>query len=227
MSYPLYQLPSTVEVVRLAEGVGDVYGPNIEREVPVYNSLCVRFTDYGGRFPDPDKQYEHGVTGKRLWKVLTQPALAIQPQDRVKVPWGVPPNWNTPLGVPTGFYPKFDLELPDTSVVTLVWNGERYEDSTGNYYLYYNNTNWVFVDDVSPLTHNFDASTEGYDVTAEQELWPENYTVDDRYGDYLNYRVVQYYHAYDECGQIHHSVLFVELECDSPEADESTNPIWQ
>lgn len=225
---PLYQLPSRVNIVRLKEVADEAGGPGIGSEITIYTGLCVRFTNYGGRYPNPDQQKDHGQSGKRLWKVLAQPALAVQPQDRVKVPWGTPPNAYTPLGMPQGFYPRITITAPTPATVTLDWDAATYIDSTGDYALFYTGTNWRFVDDIEAFTYDFDVSyPPNYDVTKDSSLWDFGYSVDARFGDELNYRVVQYYHAYDQCGNIHHTVLLMELECDPAGRDEELDPFWQ
>lgn len=227
MNFPLPNLPTTVRIVRLAEEEGDL-GPVILREVPVYDSLCVRFTDYGGRFPDPDRQEIHGKTGKRLWKVLSSPARAVQPQDRMIVPWGNPANWAQPLGLPNNFYPQIVIEDLLSNEITMDWVGDKYMDDTENFVLRYTGTEWWFEDLAESFANAFGpAYGEGFDVASNPALWDFGYTLVGRTGPELNYRVVQYYHAYDHCGQIHHSSLFVELECDPGERDESSNPLWQ
>ena len=224
---PLYQLPTRVRVVRIAEKYDDAGGAVEEKEVPIYDNLCCRFTSYGGRYPDPDKQHEFGKSGKRLWKILSTPALVVQFQDRVKVPWGTPPNWYVPIGMPYGFYPKIVITLPDLSEVTLEWLSGKYIDAGEEYTLFYTGTNWRFVDDNEALTYDFDNEyAESYDVTKDAALWDFGYEVSERTGDEIDYRVVQYYHAYDECGKPHHTIMLVEIECDPPAKDETLNPIW-
>jgi len=88
----------TISIVRLAETLDDAYGPAVSHEVPVYTDIAARITSFGGRYPDPDKQLDHGIDGKYLWNILTCPICEVARSDRIIMPYGNPANFECQLG---------------------------------------------------------------------------------------------------------------------------------
>jgi len=208
---PLFGLPHRVSIVRFKmqdDGAGGVEAS--DTPVVLYSNIRGRVTTL--EF-DVDKQVGPGFRAGQFWRVIIPYSPKVLKTDMVRLPWGVPPNVESPEQLWDGFSPKVVISTPDGEK-TLSWDGLKYVDSENKYSVFWSGSVWRFNDTVASLTHDFEGYSENQNIF--KRPWNtevgEDYAVLSLTGDSQDFRIVWMKHQYDEFGAYHHTSLIVELE---------------
>jgi hypothetical protein len=167
--------------------------------------------------PTKDAQKGFGFSSGRNRSVLMEYSPKIQRNDFLRLPWGVPPNSVTPVGLSDGTPPSASIALPGSTYtsVTFTWVESTSlwtSSEVGNVTLVADSGNWRFQnsEDSVDLTLGAAATTNPF----AHYLWGETtgYGIPDQTLSTKDYRVVWENSQYDDFGDFHHTSLVIELE---------------
>lgn len=213
---PLIGLPHYIDVIRYVGVADSMGGVSKGSPITIYSDRNCRFSLWDGEEVQPKVQ---GFVGPQEYKVLMVYSPLILDSDFLKVAYGTIPNVGG--GPADGFSPKIDISTPDGDK-TLTWkqldsNGDislRYSDDNEEYVVSWDGSTWNFED----TNQSADVSFDGYEYEHNifnldwSVLVGSDYSVDNQYGDYLYFRILEKDHKFDHRGVMHHTTLRVEEE---------------
>lgn len=210
----LFGLNNQVDVIRRIatdDGAGGI--SSTASEVTVYSNKDCRITTIE---PDDEMMKGYGYNAQQHRRAILPYLPQIQrDNDFLRVPFGVPPNLSTTLGIPDGASPVYTLTHP-TGSVEMTWDSAntRWVDSGVTITLTFLTDTWTFNDTVNTQT---DALIFAEDLNPWiHASFPWNSGTPDGYAIVTNspidYRVIWHKHQFDDFGQPHHTSVVIELE---------------
>jgi hypothetical protein len=211
---PIFGLIHKLNVVRKTDaddGAGNIVPEGAENIL--YSSWPARVTNLEG---DKDEQKGHGFDSAKNRMVIMKHAPKVQRNDFIRLPWGVPPNNVTPMGLADGTPPIGIVTTPGATfpVITFTWDEALSiwnDDQGGSVTLQNTGGFWHFQnsEDALDLTLGAVATTNpfGHYLWGEQAGYSINQASSTK-----DYRVVWENTKIDDFGRMHHTSLVIELE---------------